>query len=624
MNSATSLPNSDSFSSFSTTTPHDPLNTSTVSSVPSQSHSILLPRWVPDALIDLCMLCSTPFSLLTRKHHCRQCGCVCCAQCSKYSAVLPFTKSTAPVRVCEKCHAKLLSHRRNISAAQLNSAKIGNTLEKSQQQANLYGKSGSTPVSPAQINRSRAGSLGNSPNPNQSKNKVGAAPVATEFLSAPIEPGHKFIPNWAYLFSLWPFSGPTSAPSTFLGNAGPNSVPIGRLSVKVMGATNLPAENIYGTLDSYVQIDLCSALDSQRPISSQGNSQIVHNSIHPEWNFAKLLNISAGERVLRLNIYDFDELTAPTLIGAVNLPLNTLKSGVAHTFSKEIQLTPAYYSAYKDKIKQNELIVRSAEKSKPQNSNNSNNAAPTVNFTVEYTFSAAAQQISEFFSLQPAESAQNFNSTKFLSSFRQFIQLIEPISVIFSAISSNFSLLLSPIATILLFTGLFFLCYYPALFLTLLLGVFFLLWGLRAAVQGRNSAEISAKASTLSNNLSKLGSSGSNKGGKASISPGKPSWANKSISGVDSSGADGEVDEAIVANILSSLLTSLAANNNNDPNSNLSAVQLQNCVNNLNYAILMISSLFQVNGRVKLAVLAVFVSVLCYEHRSAVFASLRY
>ncbi|KAI8825767.1 uncharacterized protein EV422DRAFT_616820 [Fimicolochytrium jonesii] len=52
--------------------------------------------WIPDEEATVCMICqNTKFSLLTRKHHCRQCGRVICWKCSR-------TESN--VRLCTECH----------------------------------------------------------------------------------------------------------------------------------------------------------------------------------------------------------------------------------------------------------------------------------------------------------------------------------------------------------------------------------------------------------------------------------------------------------------------------------------------------------------------------------------
>ena len=53
------------------------------------------PKWHRDALHDDCEICKTKFSLVTRKHHCRNCGKVVCDKCS------PNKYKTE--RVCNTC-----------------------------------------------------------------------------------------------------------------------------------------------------------------------------------------------------------------------------------------------------------------------------------------------------------------------------------------------------------------------------------------------------------------------------------------------------------------------------------------------------------------------------------------
>lgn len=40
------------------------------------------PTWQPDSAAAACFLCSTPYTLFNRRHHCRKCGRVVCAACS--------------------------------------------------------------------------------------------------------------------------------------------------------------------------------------------------------------------------------------------------------------------------------------------------------------------------------------------------------------------------------------------------------------------------------------------------------------------------------------------------------------------------------------------------------------
>eukprot|EP01064_Diplonema_japonicum_P034375 TRINITY_DN70_c1_g1_i5.p1 TRINITY_DN70_c1_g1~~TRINITY_DN70_c1_g1_i5.p1 ORF type:complete len:736 (+),score=80.62 TRINITY_DN70_c1_g1_i5:66-2210(+) len=53
------------------------------------------PRWYPDKLAETCLSCRTLFTIVTRRHHCRQCGYIFCGACSY--------KKTSIGRVCTTC-----------------------------------------------------------------------------------------------------------------------------------------------------------------------------------------------------------------------------------------------------------------------------------------------------------------------------------------------------------------------------------------------------------------------------------------------------------------------------------------------------------------------------------------
>jgi len=78
---------------------------------PKQSDVLLAsePDWVKDSLCNQCNICSRSFTRFgRRKHHCRFCGSVVCAECSKHRMLLPLRfplRETA--RVCIPCHQRL-------------------------------------------------------------------------------------------------------------------------------------------------------------------------------------------------------------------------------------------------------------------------------------------------------------------------------------------------------------------------------------------------------------------------------------------------------------------------------------------------------------------------------------
>lgn len=63
--------------------------------------------WVPDNEANVCMHCKkTQFTMLVRRHHCRNCGGVVCGPCSSKKFLLPQQSSKA-VRVCLDCFDSL-------------------------------------------------------------------------------------------------------------------------------------------------------------------------------------------------------------------------------------------------------------------------------------------------------------------------------------------------------------------------------------------------------------------------------------------------------------------------------------------------------------------------------------
>ncbi|XP_062989872.1 early endosome antigen 1 isoform X2 [Elgaria multicarinata webbii] len=58
-------------------------------------------KWAEDNEVQNCMACGKGFSVTVRRHHCRQCGNIFCAECSSRNALTPSSKK--PVRVCDTC-----------------------------------------------------------------------------------------------------------------------------------------------------------------------------------------------------------------------------------------------------------------------------------------------------------------------------------------------------------------------------------------------------------------------------------------------------------------------------------------------------------------------------------------
>ena len=54
-----------------------------------QSQEVAIPKWQPDNDVTRCPICNTSFTFWYRKHHCRKCGRVVCANCSPHRITIP-------------------------------------------------------------------------------------------------------------------------------------------------------------------------------------------------------------------------------------------------------------------------------------------------------------------------------------------------------------------------------------------------------------------------------------------------------------------------------------------------------------------------------------------------------
>ena len=63
----------------------------------------LAPAWRPDASASACTCCGKKFTMLIRKHHCRNCGLVVCGSCSGTRVLLPHIDEAYKVRICGSC-----------------------------------------------------------------------------------------------------------------------------------------------------------------------------------------------------------------------------------------------------------------------------------------------------------------------------------------------------------------------------------------------------------------------------------------------------------------------------------------------------------------------------------------
>ncbi|CAJ0575041.1 unnamed protein product, partial [Mesorhabditis spiculigera] len=66
-------------------------------------------RWVPDEDCEQCTACSSPFTVVRRRHHCRNCGRIFCGKCSAKSLPIPELGYDRNVRVCNLCYLHKLN-----------------------------------------------------------------------------------------------------------------------------------------------------------------------------------------------------------------------------------------------------------------------------------------------------------------------------------------------------------------------------------------------------------------------------------------------------------------------------------------------------------------------------------
>ncbi|XP_055513977.1 myotubularin-related protein 4 isoform X4 [Leucoraja erinacea] len=77
-------------------------------------------RWVPDHMASHCFNCDSEFWLAKRRHHCRNCGNVFCANCCHLKLPIPDQQLYDPVLVCNSCYDHVQACRtRDIMSQQL-------------------------------------------------------------------------------------------------------------------------------------------------------------------------------------------------------------------------------------------------------------------------------------------------------------------------------------------------------------------------------------------------------------------------------------------------------------------------------------------------------------------------
>lgn len=258
----------------------------------------ILPKWVPDKESKGCMICSTNFGIATRRHHCRNCGFLVCANCSDHTVVVPYDAYQDPVRVCDHCF-KVLN-------------------DKPEPQYSSSNSVSSTSPRPGSGARSAA-----SKKDGEKKRALDADAVNEDFRST--RHANRLmdtpLPNWLYMFK--PFS-----------NHGQN-VGIGRLYIRVIEAENLPAMDFLGTSDPYVVAKLKEEeelyeelqkkqFDANRLKPEVARTRVIEKTLNPRWDEEFILNVHNATYTLRLDLFDQDSVGNDEHMGHVEIPLSEL------------------------------------------------------------------------------------------------------------------------------------------------------------------------------------------------------------------------------------------------------------------------------------------------------------
>lgn len=62
-------------------------------------------KWADDSEVNSCITCKSAFTITNRKHHCRNCGQIFCADCSSKRTTMANYKN--PQRVCDTCYTEI-------------------------------------------------------------------------------------------------------------------------------------------------------------------------------------------------------------------------------------------------------------------------------------------------------------------------------------------------------------------------------------------------------------------------------------------------------------------------------------------------------------------------------------
>jgi len=96
----------------------------------------------------------------------------------------------------------------------------------------------------------------------------------------------------------------------------PNSVVIGELWIKILGASHLPAVDLFRA-DPYIQGELGN---------QKFKTKVIYNQLNPTWNKCFVVKVTNALSTLKLKIWDYEHIGADHFMGEVNIPLWVLSS----------------------------------------------------------------------------------------------------------------------------------------------------------------------------------------------------------------------------------------------------------------------------------------------------------
>lgn len=104
--------------------------------------------WVPDHAVSRCTGCDIEFWIGRRRHHCRSCGQIFCADCSEFWAPLPDERLYTPVRLCGPCYHAVTT-RIQQQQQQARTAAMSSAHSQYQKSTSISSSSSSTSTLPA-------------------------------------------------------------------------------------------------------------------------------------------------------------------------------------------------------------------------------------------------------------------------------------------------------------------------------------------------------------------------------------------------------------------------------------------------------------------------------------------